>query len=128
MLKNKKSYKLNARYKTQSQRQLKVAQSIQNCLVECLRKEAKLEQGLHGFPISITEVNISPDLKVANCFFVPFNTKLSINELQELLDKSKYVIRRFVTEEINLKFSPEIRFYFDEESENAFIVEELLKK
>lgn len=95
MLKSKKNYKLSIRHKEQSQRQLKVAQTIHSysSLVECFRREGKLDYRLYGVPISIVEVNISPDLKVANCFFVPFNTELSISELLEALEESKYVIR-----------------------------------
>ena len=82
---------------------------------------------LDGAPISIVEVNISPDLKVANCFFVPFNTDLSVDELLDALEESKYVIRSYITRQVNLKYSPEIHFYYDEGSENTILVEKLLK-
>ncbi len=127
MSKSRKNYKLNTRHKEQSQRQLKVAQTIHASLVECFRREGKLDYRLDGAPISIVEVNISPDLKVANCFFVPFNTDLSVDELLDALEESKYVIRNYITRQVNLKYSPEIRFYYDEGSENAIIVEKLLK-
>ena len=127
MSKNRKSYKLSTRHKEQSQRQLKVAQTIHASLVECLQREGKLDYRLYSVPISIVEVNISPDLKVANCFFVRFNTELSINELLEALEESKYVIRNYVTRQVNLKFSPEIRFYYDEGEKNTILIEKLLK-
>ena len=127
MLKSKKNYKLSIRHKEQSQRQLKVAQTIHSSLVECFRREGKLDYRLYGVPISIVEVNISPDLKVANCFFVPFNTELSISELLEALEESKYVIRNYVTRQVNLKYSPEIRFYYDEGEKNTILVEKLSK-
>ncbi len=127
MLKSKKNYKLSVRHKEQSQRQLKVAQTIHASLIECLRREGKLDSRLYGVPISIVEVNISPDLKVANCFFVPFNTELSISELLEALEGSKYIIRNYVTRQVNLKYSPEIRFYYDEGEKNTILVEKLLK-
>jgi ribosome-binding factor A len=127
LLKSKKNYKLSIRHKEQSQRQLKVAQTIHSSLAECFRREGKLDYRLYGVPISIVEVNISPDLKVANCFFVPFNTELSISELLEALEESKYVIRNYVTRQVNLKYSPEIRFYYDEGGKNTILVEKLLK-
>lgn len=127
MSKSKRSYKLSTRHKEQSQRQLKVAQTIHTSLVECLRREGKLDYRLYGVPISIIEVNITPDLKIANCFFVPFNTELSISELLEALEESKYVIRNYVTRQVNLKYSPEIRFFYDEGEKNALLVEKLLK-
>ena len=64
-------------------------------------------------PITITQVNISPDLSVADCFFIPFNTNYSVDDLLLALENSKYSIRKFVTKEINLKYSPEVRFHHD---------------
>ena len=100
---------------------------IHASLIECFRREGKIDYRLDCGPVSIVEVNISPDLKVANCFFVPFNADLSVNELLDALEESKYVIRSYITRQVNLKYSPEIRFYYDEVSENAIIVEKLLK-
>jgi ribosome-binding factor A len=126
--KSSKSYKLNVRHKEQSQRQLKVAQTIHTSLVECFRRAGKLDPRLVGTSLSIIEVNISPDLRVANCFFVPFNTNLSVDDLLEALEESRYVIRDYITRQVNLKYSPEIRFYFDEGSKNITLIDELLKK
>lgn len=128
MSKNSKNYKLNTRHKEQSQRQLKVAQTIHSSLVECFRREGKLDPRLDGSPVSVVEVNVSPDLRVANCFFVPFNTNLSVEQLLEALEESQYIIRNYITRQVNLKYSPEIRFYFDEGSQNTILVEKLLKK
>lgn len=126
--KNEKSYRLSTRYKEQSQRQLKVAQNIHSCLIECFQKNGRLDHRLYGMPISIIDVNISPDLRIVNCFFVPFSTSLSVDELLSALDDSKYVIRDYVTRQVNLKYSPELRFYHDRGSDNAEMVEKLLKK
>ena len=78
--------------------------------------------------LTITKVNISPDLKIANCYFLPFNTNLSSDIILEALEESKYAIRQHVTKEINLKYSPEIRFYYDQAFENAAKIEQLLKE
>ena len=80
---------------------------------------------LDGFPITITKVNISTDLSIANCYFLPFNTKYEADELLEALEASKYAIRKFVTKKINLKFSPEIRFYHDVNFEQHALMEAL---
>lgn len=114
MLKRKKSYKLSIRYKAQSKRQLKIAQIIRVALFDCFQREGKIESCLYGTPININELNISSDLKVVNCFFIPFNTDLTIDKLLNALEDSKYVIRHYVTNHINLKYSPEINFYHDE--------------
>ncbi len=128
MSKNKKSFKLSTREKEQSQRQLKVSQVINSSLVECFRKGSKLPPALDNCPLSITKVTVSPDLRVANCFFLPFNTTLTSEDLLEALDEAKYVIRGFVTRQVHLKYSPEIRFYYDAGFENTTLIEELLRK
>ncbi len=128
MSKKKRNFKITVREKEQSQRQLKVSQLIKIALLECLRKSGKLSPLLDGCPLSITKVNISADLRVANCFFLPFNTKLSHNELLEALESSKYIIRDYVTSKVHLKYSPEIRFYYDSVFDNVMHIEELLKK
>jgi ribosome-binding factor A len=126
-LKKKNTFKLNIRHKEQSQRQQKVSALINAALIDCFRKGGALDPRLESYPLTITKVNISSDLSVANCFFLPFNTNYSIEELLEALEKSRYAIRKFVTKEINLKYSPEIRFYYDAGFENTTAVEELLK-
>lgn len=87
-----------------------------------------LDPRLEPCPLTITKVNISPDLSVANCFFLPFNTSYTTEQLLEALEVSKYDIRAFVTKEVKLKYSPEIRFHYDLGFENMTSVEELLKK
>jgi ribosome-binding factor A len=98
-----------------------------SAVTDCLRKGKGLDPRLFSVPLTITKVNISADLKVANCYFLPFNTKLSGDEILAALDESKYLIRQHVTKEINLKYSPEIRFHFDHAFENAAKIEALLK-
>ncbi len=125
MLKSRKNYNLKAREKGQSQRQLQVSRAAHVVIADCLRKESKLDWRLEGCPMSITKVNISADLSVINCFFLPFNTNLSTDEILDALEKSKFVIRAYVTKQINLKFSPEIRFYFDVSYEKMALIESL---
>lgn len=128
MSKNNKSFNLKTREKDQSQRQLKVSQGIYASLIDCFRKEGRVDIRLSNCPLSITKVNVSSDLRVANCFFVPFNTTLSADEILVALEESRFVIRDFVTRKINLKYSPEIRFYYDAAYENFAIIGELLNK
>jgi ribosome-binding factor A len=87
-----------------------------------------IDMRLIPIPLTITKVNITPDLKVANCYFLPFNTKLSEEEILKALEESRHIIRQYVTKEINLKYSPEIRFFYDQAFENADKIDLLLNK
>jgi len=126
--KSKSTFKLKDREKPQSQRQLKVSQIIGAAIIDCLMKGKGIDMRLIPIPLTITKVNITPDLKVANCYFLPFNTKLSEEEILKALEESRYIIRQYVTKEINLKYSPEIRFFYDQAFENAAKINLLLNK
>jgi ribosome-binding factor A len=126
--KSKSTFKLKDREKPQSQRQLKVSQIIGAAIIDCLMKGKGVDMRLIPIPLTITKVNITPDLKVANCYFLPFNTKLSEEEILKALEESRYIIRQYVTKEINLKYSPEIRFFYDQAFENAAKIDLLLNK
>ena len=128
MFKSKSTFKLKDREKPQSQRQLKVSQIIGAAIIDCLMKGKGIDMRLIPIPLTITKVNITPDLKVANCYFLPFNTKLSEEEILKALEESRHIIRQYVTKEINLKYSPEIRFFYDQAFENAAKINLLLNK
>lgn len=128
MSKKKNNFKFNVRERVQSHRQLKVSNLVNVSLISCLRKGRGLDNKLCGCPLTITKVNISADLKVANCYFLPFNTTLSSDQILESLNRSKYVIRQYVTQEIKLKFSLELRFYYDAGFENVQLIDTLLRQ
>ncbi len=112
----------------ESYRQQRVASLINIAIVECLERGKKLDIRLIDSPLTITKVVVTGDLKLAKCYFMPFNTKLSEAELLEALNNSKYAIRDFVTHKIDLKYSPDIRFFYDHGFDNERIVNRLLDK
>jgi ribosome-binding factor A len=111
-----------------SYRQQKVATLIHEALVDILRRGKMLDECLMNCPLTITRVKVSADLKIADCYFIPFNTSLTNQRINEGLNNSKYSIRNSVTEKINMKYSPEIRFHYDKGFDNASKVTELLKQ
>lgn len=97
-----------------SQRQLRAAEIIKSALVETLKKGKGLDPRLFESNVTVSEVEISPDLKIANCFVLNFpGSKLSSNELIEALEFSKGIIRNMVNRKIQMKYSPELRFKYD---------------
>ncbi len=114
--------------KQTSHRQKRVANLINSAIIDCFKRERGLDVKLSGCPITITKVEVSADLKVAHCYFLPFNTELTIKDIELALKNSKYAIRSYVTDKIQLKYSPEIRYHYDHGTQNYNLVEELLKK
>ena len=111
-----------------SNRQLKVAELIKVALIEVLRKGKAPDPRLFDANITVTAVKVSADLKNANCYILPFTSKISEADLMDALEKSKYQLRALVTQKINLKYSPELKFHYDHGCENSSKVEEILKQ
>jgi ribosome-binding factor A len=111
-----------------SQRQLKVAELIKLALIEVLRKGKVKDLRLINNEVTITHVKISPDLQIADCYFLPFgHNKLSEAEFLEAFEASKYGLRSMVTTKINLKYSPELRFRYDRSFDKLSEIDRLLK-
>ncbi|HJK86989.1 MAG TPA: ribosome-binding factor A [Candidatus Megaira endosymbiont of Nemacystus decipiens] len=123
-MKNNRNYKLKTRIKPQSVRQLKIAQEIHLSLVECLQKSGKLDHRLENCHLTITKINVSPDLQIANCFYLPLNSDISHEIIEDALKSSTYAIRQYVTKKLNLKYSPKLQFFFDVDYESFSMLEE----
>lgn len=109
-----------------SKRQLKVADIIKLAIIEVLRKGKVKDQRLFDANITITDVKVSADLQVANCYVMPFTSKLSPEELIDAFEQSKYQLRRLVTDIVKLKYSPELRFFYDYGMLNAHHINDML--
>jgi ribosome-binding factor A len=111
-----------------SQRQLRVASLIKLALIEALKKGKVKDLRLINNDVTVTNVTISPDLRVATCYLVPFGIKkLSKAELLDAFEVCKYDLRAFVTNKVALKYSPELRFCYDKGFDNANNVSALLE-
>ncbi|MDF2964705.1 MAG: rbfA [Rickettsiaceae bacterium] len=115
--------------KAPSQRQLRAASLIREALIEVLRNGKALDSRLLSTSVTVSDVKLSPDLKAATCFVLPFGfTKITEEDLMEALEASKYSIRSQVTKKINLRYSPDLKFVYDESFEKAFTIDKLLKQ
>lgn len=111
-----------------SQRQLKVSNIIINELIKVIARGKKIDIRLIENKVTFTKVTISPDLRIANCYFLPFvGSKMSREDYMEAFELSKFSIRKQITESVNLKYSPEIRFFYDSGASNAIDVDVALK-
>lgn len=122
------SLRRGARANSSSNRQLKVSGLIKLAIVEALQRGRVKDIRLINNPITITHVDVTSDLKMANCYILPFgNNKLSETELLEAFEESKYDLRKIVTSKVDLKYSPELRFFYDHDFDNASSVLQLLQ-
>ena len=96
-----------------SQRQLRVGELIRRTLSEVLARGDIHDPDLNQVSITVGEVSASPDLKVATAYVCPLGGQGGEN-LIALLAKNKSEIRRAISKELTLKFTPELRFRLDE--------------
>ena len=110
-----------------SQRQLRVGEMIKQALgMILLRDEAKLPN-LETREITVTEVRMSQDLKVAKAFVLPLGGK----NAQEIVDKLKefsFIIRKVLSKKITMKYLPKLLFVKDESFDYAEKIENLIKQ
>lgn len=110
-----------------SKRQLKVAELIKKGLVQYFAEGKSFHKSLIDVSITVSEVRVTPDLKVAKAFVVPFAIKMEPKEFLAALNDVSNEIRMGVTKIINLKFSPKIIFKFDESFDQADKMERIFQ-
>ena len=96
-----------------SQRQLRVAELIRRTLSDVLARGDIHDPELNRIPITVGEVRISPDPKIATAFVLPLGGEGRDVALLALR-RNRAELRRSVSKVLTLKFAPEIRFELDE--------------
>ena len=110
-----------------SQRQLRVGEMIKQSLgMIFARNEAKVPN-LETNSITVTEVKMSQDLKVAKAFVLPLGGQ-DAEEKIKILKKFSFLIRKVLSKKITMKFLPKIIFAKDESFEYAEKIENLIKQ
>jgi len=113
--------------KTVSQRQLRVGEMIKQSLsMIFLRNEAKVPN-LETNTITVTEVRMSQDLKIAKAYVLPLGGK-NADEAIEKLKEYSFLIRKILSKKVMVKFLPKILFRKDESFEYAEKIENLIKQ
>ena len=110
-----------------SQRQLRVGEMIKQSLgMIFVRNETKIPN-LETNNITVTEVKMSQDLKIAKAFVLPLGGK-DAEETINILKEFSFLIRKTLSKKITIKFLPKILFAKDESFEYAEKIENLIKQ
>lgn len=81
----------------------------------------------HGL-VTITEVHMSPDLRVAKVFVSIFSDDVRKKRTMEMIEQSKPSIRSALGRAVKLRFVPELIFYNDETLDRAFKLENIFNE
>jgi ribosome-binding factor A len=109
-----------------SQRQLRVGELIRHELAAMLSRGYVHDPVIEAHMITVPEVRMSPDLRLATIYIVPLGGR-DEKDVLEALDRNKRYMRGEIARRVNLKFAPEIRFRIDERFDEAERIEKLLR-
>ncbi|MBU6475645.1 MAG: 30S ribosome-binding factor RbfA [Alphaproteobacteria bacterium] len=110
------------------QRQLRVAEQIRHLLVETLHRGSFHDPVLlEAHRVTVTAVEIGPDLKHATAYVMPLGGK-DTEETLDALNRSAGYFRSELAPKMDLRYIPRITFKIDRSFDEAERIENLLKQ
>src|ERR1041384_2869446 len=109
-----------------SQRQLRVGETVRHAIADILAHGNVHDADLEGHIITVPEVRMSPDLKLATVYVMPLGGK-DTDVVLAALARNKKFLRGEVAHRVNLKFAPDLRFRVDDRFDEAERIEKLLR-
>jgi len=109
-----------------SQRQLRVGEIIRHAVAEILSQGSVHDPELEGHIVTVPQVRMSPDLKLATIYVMPLGGR-DTDIVLAALERNRKFLRGEVARRVNLKFAPDVRFRVDERFDEAERIEKLLR-
>ena len=109
-----------------SQRMLRVGELVRHALAAFLARGEIDDELLEGKVITVPEVRMTPDLKLANAYVVPLGGE-GAAAVVEALNRHHRFIRGRIAPELDLKFAPDLRFFVDDTFDEFGRIDALLR-
>src|ERR1022692_3179344 len=109
-----------------SQRQLRVGEIVRHAIADILSQGSVHDPELEGHIITVPEVRMSPDLKLATIYVMPLGGR-DTDVVIAALERNKKFLRGEIAHRVNLKFAPDVRFRVDERFAEAERIDKLLR-
>jgi len=120
--------KTSSKAKGPSQRQLRVAEQIRHLIASSLRSGHFRDPDLlHTENITVTSVDVSPDLQNANAFVIPLGGTNS-DIIIKALNRASGFFRKEIGAELDLRYAPRISFKMDKSFDEAQHINNILIK
>ena len=110
-----------------TQRMLRVGEQVRHALSETLQRGEIIDPLIENSVISVSEVRMSTDLRVATAFVAPLGAKDADAVVEALNKHAKFVRGRVSGALRQMKFMPEFRFKLDTSFDNFARINDLLK-
>jgi ribosome-binding factor A len=109
-----------------SQRQLRVGELVRHAFADMLARSAVHDPVIQNHVITVPEVRMAADLRLATIYVVPLGGR-DADAVLAALERNKRFLRGEIARRINLKFAPDVRFRLDERFDEAARIEKLLR-
>jgi ribosome-binding factor A len=110
-----------------SQRQLRVGELVRHAMADVLQRGDIIDPAIEHAIITIPEVRLSPDLKIATAY-IALHDETKQDAVIKALSKHSGLFRNEIARKVNLKFVPSVRFRPDETLEAAAKIDALLRR
>lgn len=104
-------------------RATKVADAIRNELALLMlekTRDPKLQDA------NISRVEVTDDLKIARIYFTIFGERKNIKAVEKAFAKAKGFMRSHLAKTLNMRYTPDLQFYYDKTAEKVAEIENLL--
>lgn len=106
---------------------LRVGEQVRHALSEMLVRGEVRDDLIEGTVISVSEVRMSPDLKLATAFVAPMGVKDDAAVVEALNRNARFIRGRVSPALRQMKYMPEFRFRLDSSYDNFARINDLLK-
>jgi len=110
-----------------SQRQLRVGEHVRHALTGLLQRGEIADPDLDGVVVSVNEVRMSPDLRIATAYVTALGRDDQQPIVKALARNARFIRGRLSPELGQMKFMPEFRFRADTSFDNFDRVDALLR-
>lgn len=113
--------------KAPTQRQSRVAELVRHALAEVLARGDVQDPVLSAHAVTVPEVRMSPDLRLATAYIMPLGGK-DEKPVLEALERNRKLLRHEVAQRVrDLRYTPDLRFRRDETFDEAARIDALLR-
>lgn len=106
---------------------LRVGEQVRHALSDVLQRGEVRDDLIENTVISISEVRMSPDLKIATAFVTPLGAADGDAVIKALAQNAKFIRGRVSGALRQMKYMPEFRFRLDTSYDNMSKIDQLLR-
>jgi ribosome-binding factor A len=110
-----------------SQRQLRVGEMLRHALADMLVRGEIADPELEKQKVTVTEVRLSPDLRNATVYIVPFGGSGDAHAIRKNLAKHQRFLRGELAKRVDLKYMPNLMFQIDATFDEAERIDAILR-